>query len=45
MALSPVDLLGFVAYVAGIGAIIVGAVMTALDQGAEAASGQASSVL
>jgi hypothetical protein len=45
MALSPVDLLGFVVYVAGIGAIIAGAVMTALDQGAEAASGQASSVL
>jgi hypothetical protein len=45
MALTPIDILGFLVYLIGIALIIVGAVMTALDQGAEAVGGQASSVL
>jgi hypothetical protein len=45
MALSPIDFLGFLAYLIGIALIIGGAVMTALDQGAEAVGGEASSVL
>ena len=45
MALSPVDILGFLAYLIGIALIIGGAVMTALDQGAETVGGEASSVL
>jgi hypothetical protein len=44
IALSPVDLLGFLVYVGGIAAITVGAVMTALDQSAEAVTGEVASI-